>query len=219
MTRVAFFAFLAVALCASGRSFGATVEVAITGTDGRPAAQAVVELSPEASSAKSLPASQLPSQALIDQRDETFIPLVTIIRRGGHVAFRNSDHTMHQVYSFSSIKQFAFEIDKGQTSAPVTFDRHGVAAIGCNIHDHMVTFVYVAKTPWAVSADTQGRAEIRDVPPGNYWVSVWDPQIMPGYHPKAASLQVTDNGAKLSLSIPLLSGNKPGTKRPHAHSY
>ena len=218
MTRGIIFAFLTLAFCLSGNASAATVEVAITGTDGRPAAQAVTELFPETQPI-ALPASRLPSEAIVDQRDETFIPLVTIIRRGGHVSFRNSDHTMHQVYSFSNIKQFAFEVDKGQTSALVAFDRPGVAAIGCNIHDQMVTFVYVADTPWAVSADTNGRAEIRDVPPGHYRVSVWDPQIMPGYHPEAASLQVTNNGAKLSLSIPLLSAGKPGMKHSHTKNY
>lgn len=210
-------AAIACVLCLCGPSFAATVEIAITGTDGRPAVQAVAELFPETQIAA--PASKLPAEALIDQREETFIPLVTIIRRGGHVSFRNSDHTMHQVYSFSDIRQFAFEVDRGQTSKPVTFDTPGVAAIGCNIHDQMVTFVYVAEAPWAVAADTVGHAEIRDVPPGRYRVSVWDPQLMPGFHPEAATITVTDNGAKLALSIPLLDAGMPAKKHAHTKTY
>ncbi len=209
---------LALAFCASTPVWAATVDVNITGSDGRPAAFAVAELFPIESSA-AIPQSHLPAEAIIEQRNETFIPLVTIIRRGGHVVFTNSDHTMHQVYSFSTIKQFAFEIDRGQKSAPMVFDQPGVAAIGCNIHDQMVTFVYVADTPWAVPTDTKGHAEIDQVPPGNYRVSVWDPQLMPGYHPEAASLKVTDNGAKFSLSIPLLAGDTPGMKHAHMQNY
>lgn len=211
------FATITLALCLSRQSLAATVEVAITGTDGRPAVQAVAELFPETQIAG--PASKLPSEALVDQRDETFIPLVTIIRRGGHVSFRNSDHTMHQVYSFSDIKQFAFEVDRGQTSKPVIFETPGVAAIGCNIHDEMVTFVYVAETPWAGGANTNGLAEIRDVPPGRYRVSVWDPQLMPGFHPEAATITVTDNGAKLDISVPLQNAGVPAKKHSHAKSY
>ena len=84
---------------------------------------------------------------MIDQRNETFLPLVTIVRKGGQVIFTNNDTTMHQVYSFSPIKQFDFEIDEGRHSEPVVFDKPGVASIGCNIHDHMITYVYVADTP------------------------------------------------------------------------
>jgi plastocyanin len=210
---------LALAFYASTPSWAATVDVSITGSDGHPAAFAVAELFPQAGSATSMPPSRLPAEAVIDQRNETFIPLVTVIRRGGHVVFNNSDRTMHQVYSFSTIKQFAFEIDQGQKSAPMTFDQSGVAAIGCNIHDQMVTFVYIADTPWAVRMDVEGHAEIDQVPPGDYRVSVWDPQLMPGYHPEAAALKVTDNGAKLSLSIPLLAGDMPGMKHAHTQSY
>ncbi|MGQ0740983.1 MAG: methylamine utilization protein [Alphaproteobacteria bacterium] len=209
---------IALVLCPNAATFAATVEVAVTGTDGSPAAHAVVELLPEGGNTR-VPASQLPLEAIVDQRDETFIPLVTIVRRGGRVASRNSDHTMHQVYSFSDIKRFALEIDRGRTSAPVSFDIPGVAAIGCNIHDHMVTFVYVAETPWAVSADASGQATIRNVSPGRYRVSVWDPQIMPGHHPKAATLNVTDSGAKVSLSIPLLRARHRGVKHPHSKTY
>ena len=195
----------------------ASVDFASTDSDGHPASFAVAELFPLEGAP--LAPSHLPSQAIVDQRDETFIPLVTLIQRGGQVVFTNSDHTMHQVYSFSKIRQFAFEIDKGQKSAPVLFDEPGVAAIGCNIHDQMVTFVYVADTPWAVLMDAQGRARLQGVPAGDYRVSVWDPRLMPGYHPEAASLQVSDNGARFKLSIPLVAGQMPGMKHPHSENY
>ena len=209
---------LALALCASTPVWAASVDVNITSTDGHPAAFAVAELFPMEPAAAT-PASHLSDEAIIDQRDETFFPLVSIIRRGGHVVFTNNDHTMHQVYSFSPIKQFAFELDRGQKSAPVIFDKPGIAAIGCNIHDQMVTFVYVADTPWAVATDANGHAEIAQVPPGKYRVSVWDPQLKPGYHQETISLNVTHGGAKLSLSIPLLAGDPRGMKHSHMQSY
>jgi hypothetical protein len=37
--------------------------------------------------------SRLPFEAVIDQRNETFIPLVTSIWRGARVVFNNSDRT------------------------------------------------------------------------------------------------------------------------------
>src|SRR5207237_4743754 len=128
---------------------------------------AVVELSALAPPA--IAPARLPSgEAIIDQRHETFLPLVTVVRKGGHVIFTNNDSTMHQVYSFSPIKQFAFEIDEGQRSPPVVFDKPGVVAIGCNIHDRMITYVYVADSPLAEKTDRKGLLLFADLPPGRY---------------------------------------------------
>ncbi|MEA2777214.1 MAG: hypothetical protein QOF90_2620, partial [Acetobacteraceae bacterium] len=39
--------------------------------------------------------------ATIDQHEETFVPTVVVVQRGGSVIFHNSDHTRHHIYSFS----------------------------------------------------------------------------------------------------------------------
>jgi plastocyanin len=217
MARLIFTTALCAALFALRPAFAATVEVTVTGTDGRPAEDAVVELSPTAATA-SLPPTHVPAEGIIDQREEMFIPLVTILRKGGHVIFTNNDTTMHQVYSFSPIKQFAFEIDQGQHSAPVVFDQTGVAAIGCNIHDQMITYVYVASTPWIAMTDAKGHVQI-DAPPGSYRATIWDPQSVPGRDPPPQSADVTQGGGKLVAAIPLLPGPLPGKMRKHMQMY
>lgn len=203
------------ALAFSAPAFAGTLKVEITGTDGKPAASAVVELVPDAPQDV---ISHLPNEAIIDQREETFIPLVSLIRRGGRAVFTNHDTTMHQVYSFSPIKQFEFEIDEGQRSAPVVFEKAGVASIGCNIHDQMITFVYVAQSPWAVMTDAQGRAAIADVPSGTYHVNIWHPQLTPGRAPPSVALSVSGAETKFSQAISLLPG-MPGKKHMHMQMY
>jgi plastocyanin len=198
-------------------AFATTVDVTIAGTDGRPAEDAVIELSP-VDAATSLPASHGPAEGTIDQRDETFLPLVTILRKGGHIVFTNNDTTMHQVYSFSAIKQFAFEIDQGQHSAPVVFNQPGVAAIGCNIHDQMITYVYVAAAPWVAMTDDKGHAHI-DVPAGSYRATIWDPQSPAGRAPPVQNVDVTANGGKLVATIALLPGPLPGKMSKHMKMY
>jgi plastocyanin len=190
----------------------ATVDITITDADGRPAANAVVALT---ASGTPEPPSRLPLEGLIDQRNETFLPLVTIVRKGGRVVFTNHDTTMHQVYSFSSIKQFAFEMDEGRRSEPVVFDKPGVASIGCNIHDHMITYVYVAESPWVAQTDAKGHAQIADVPAGNYRVDIWHPRLVPGHPPPSAALAV--NGpSRFAQRIGLLA---PPPKRMHMGTY
>jgi plastocyanin len=217
MARSIYTAVLVAALFACRPAFAATVDVTVTGTDGKPAEDAVVEITP-ADAAALLPPSRVPQEGIIDQRMEMFIPLVTIVRKGGHVIFTNNDTTMHQVYSFSAIKQFAFEIDQGQHSAPVVFDLTGVAAIGCNIHDQMITYVYVAATPWVAMTDAHGRAVI-DAPAGSYRAAIWDPQSVPGRTPPVQDVTVAASGGKLVASIALLPGEMPGKMHMHKQIY
>ena len=193
----------------------ATVDIAVTDSNGAPAAFAVVGLSPEESTA--VPVPHTPEKGVIDQRHETFLPLVVIVRRGGHVVFTNNDATMHQVYSFSPIRQFQFEIDEGQVSKPVEFDKPGVAAIGCNIHDNMVAYVYVADEPFAAVTDATGHAQIADVPEGSYLARTWHPQLRIGRTPPPSHLAVKGDRVKLSLSIPLT--RMPAMSRMHKSDY
>jgi len=193
----------AVACLAGTDTLAATVNLALTTQDSRPAESAVVELVPQSAPQTSAP-SRLPAEAIIDQRHETFIPLVSLLRAGGHVVFTNNDSTMHQVYSFSEIKQFAFEIDEGHHSDPVEFDKPGVSAIGCNIHDQMITYVYVAATPWAAVTDATGMARIADVPAGTYRANIWHPRLKPGQPPPSPVLVVQGENARLSASLALV---------------
>jgi len=216
MTPFLFRAVLFAGVLACSPAFASAVSVEIAGTNGKPAASAVVEFTP--SDGRTMPATQVPTEAIIDQRNETFLPLVSVIRKGGHVVFTNNDTTKHQVYSFSPIRQFEFEIDQGERSKPVVFDQSGVAAIGCNIHDQMITYVYVAATPWVVLTDAQGHAAL-DLPRGTYQVAVWHPQLAPGHAPAPAALTVGGSPAKLTLAISLLAGDMPGMKHMHMQSY
>lgn len=191
-----------------------TVNVSIRDASGRPAENAVVELVPQQSGGAS-GSPNLPEQAIVDQRNETFLPLVSLIRKGGHVVFTNNDTTMHQVYSFADTKQFAFEIDEGQRSAPVVFDRAGVAAIGCNIHDQMITYVYVASEPWALRTDTAGHGQFANVPEGHYRATIWHPQLAAGQSPPSFPLVVSGDASEFSATI-ALSASDPRAKK-HAH--
>src|SRR5258708_345431 len=158
---------LAVAAFARTGALASTVDVTITDESGRPAANAVVQFL----SNKRGAATHVATSEIIDQRHETFLPLVVVVRKGGHVTFTNNDTTMHQVYSFSPIRQFQFVIGKGEASAPVEFGNTGIAAVGCNIHDQMIVFVVVSDATYAVRTDSSGRATIPDVDPGHYSVS------------------------------------------------
>ena len=205
-------------LLLAGPAIASPAEVAVVDKSGRPLADAVVELFAAGSRAGS-PGLQLPTEAFIDQRHETFLPLVTVVRKGGHVIFTNHDTTMHQVYSFSPIKQFAFEIDEGQRSPPVVFDKAGVAAIGCNIHDRMITYVYAAESSLAGMTDSKGSAKFADLPAGKYRGTVWHPQLPQGAALPSFSLVVAASGVRTTVALPVNGAFASAKKTMHMQMY
>jgi len=190
----------------------ATVSVALKDSHGAPASDAVVTLTPASGNL----APRAPDEATIDQRHQMFMPLVVVVRRGGHVVFANNDGTMHQVYSFSPIKRFEQEIEKGKRSQPVVFDKAGIAAIGCNIHDNMIAYVFVTDAPLAAATDAKGAAGIADVPAGAYHVAIWHPRLGQSV---TLDVTVTDAGASIVRSLPLAADKASNAHKQHMQSY
>ena len=140
---------------------------------GQPVADAVVVAVPVDPVA--LPAGRARAEQL-DQIDKEFVPKVKAVFVGSTVAFPNRDSVRHHVYSFSPAKRFELPLYAGVPSQPVLFDRAGVVVLGCNIHDWMVGYIYVAESPWFGKTGADGRVVIADLPPRRYSVRVWHPQ-------------------------------------------
>ncbi|MBA3831532.1 MAG: methylamine utilization protein [Chthoniobacterales bacterium] len=116
-------------------------------------------------------------QAVIDQRDKQFVPYVTALQVGTSVLFPNSDNIRHHVYSFSPAKKFELPLYAGVSADPVLFDKAGFITLGCNIHDWMIAYVAVLTTPYYQITGHQGRAQLKDLPAGQYRVEVWQPSL------------------------------------------
>lgn len=98
--------------------------------------------------------------AIVDQVDKSFMPKQSIIHVGQQVEFPNSDNIRHHVYSFSEAKTFELKLYADRPESPVRFDQHGVVVLGCNIHDAMVGYIYVAASEDAAMTDKQGNASL-----------------------------------------------------------
>jgi len=81
----------------------------------------------------------------------------------------------HHVYSFSAAKPFELKLYGRDETRKVRFDKPGVVAVGCNIHDSMVGFIRVVDTPYAGKSDAAGRVVVRDLPAGPATVTIWHP--------------------------------------------
>lgn len=158
-------ALLVLALLPFGAPFAAaaTLEITVADARGAPVADAVVAALP-----KGGPAALRKREAAVEQRDKAFIPLVSVVQAGTAVQFPNRDPIRHHVYSFSPAKSFELKLYAGTPAAPVVFDKVGEVVLGCNIHDHMLAYIYVVDTPWFAKTDASGKARIEGLPAGDY---------------------------------------------------
>ncbi len=111
------------------------------------------------------------------QQNLQFDPFVLIVPAGASVAFPNRDTVRHQVYSFSPTHPFELKLYGKDESRSVRFDKAGVVALGCNIHDSMVAFIKVVDTPFAAKSDGSGEAVVHGLPGGAVTVHVWHPYL------------------------------------------
>jgi hypothetical protein len=142
----------------------------------------------------------------MDQRSQQFDPTVLAVRSATAVVFPNSDHIRHQVYSSSPAKRFELRLYQGTPSEPVVFDQPGVVVLGCNIHDWMRGYGYVADDPWFAVTDEQGRLSLDQLPAGSFTATPWHPQA-PDMLPQAVGeVQVSAAGAeqRFTLAMQLL---------------
>lgn len=183
----------------------ADLSVAVVDGRGQGVADAVVSVVP-ASPARTYQRSSTPSVSTVDQKDLAFLPYLTVFRPGDAVVFRNSDRTRHHVYSFSPTRQFEFVLSPGQHSPPLVLDKPGVVAVGCNIHDQMIAYLYVSDAPWIGRTAAAGRVVLRGLPPGAYAVHVWQPRMRPGRQDQSQPLRVDSpsDAPALRFSVALL---------------
>ncbi|UDF36146.1 UNVERIFIED_ORG: methylamine utilization protein [Shinella sp. XGS7] len=144
----------------------------IQGVDGAPLADAAVAVE-----ARGLPArAAAGTQADMAQRERQFQPLLLVVQTGTAVNFPNFDTVRHHVYSFSPVKTFDIKLYTGTPAEPVIFDKPGVAALGCNIHDKMSAHIVVVDTPLFGKTDAQGQLRL-DLPAGEHRLRVWHPSL------------------------------------------
>jgi plastocyanin len=114
-----------------------------------------------------------PGRAVMDQRNETFVPHVLAVTVGAIVDFPNSDKTFHNVFSLSRAKRFDLGRYAVGRSKSVRFDRPGLVRVFCDIHSHMNAFVLVLSHPFFDVTEPDGEFRIANVPAGTYTVVAW----------------------------------------------
>ena len=193
------------ALLASLPAHGASLPVSVADGQGTPLEDAVVWLIAKT------PGAQRPRrEGMIEQMNKTFIPTVTVVQVGTQVKFPNRDEVRHHVYSFSPAKRFEIKLYSGTPADPILFDKPGEVVLGCNIHDHMIAYVYVVESPHFAKTGKDGKARMDDVPAGEYELHAWH-YAQSAATPSPQPLRVgSGENVPVTVAIPL----RPMTPRP-----
>ncbi|MFZ6691342.1 methylamine utilization protein [Undibacterium sp. SXout20W] len=190
-----FFTTLLLCIGANNSVFAHTV-VTVTDNSGQTVPDAVVYAEPEFAISNSKPEA-----AVIEQKNKTFIPLVTVVQTGATISFPNNDTVKHQAYSFSPAKTFELKLYSGKPTAPLLFDKAGTVTVGCNIHDQMLAYIHVVNTPFFAKTDVQGNATLPALPAGKYALKVWHYLQAPGSEPQSQALVVAKEVPSISVRL------------------
>ena len=164
---------LAAGLALSAPLVAAPLTVRVVDASGKPVRDAVVSLYPSSGAR----APRAGGRYVVSQQNLQFHPFLSIVPVGADVAFPNLDNTKHHVYSFSPAKRFELKLFAKDQSRSVHLDNPGVVALGCNIHDQMSAFIFVADSAWTARTNGQGIVSFRDAPNAPGRLSVWHPYL------------------------------------------
>lgn len=165
---------LAIVLIFPTHLVAAEMLVTVLDKDKKPLSNMVVEF---ISKDPSIDTSTPPKTAIMKQIDQQFVPHILVINKGTEVQFPDTDDVLHHVYSFSEAKTFEVAIYKEDIKRHITFDKAGIVELGCNIHDWMLGYLYVANSTIFAQTSSSGQASFTNLPLGSYQVKVWHPRL------------------------------------------
>lgn len=183
------------------------LEIKVVDQNGAPVKDAVIAIPEGSITAIS------PEPAIMDQIDVAFVPHVLAIEQGREVIFPNSDDIRHHVYSFSEPKRFEIKLYKGVPKTPITFDQSGLVALGCNIHDSMLGYIFVSPWPEFKITDTSGQVTLSKAVNK---IAVWHPWIPNLTEPMMLELNAQEDVNMFQVTLNL---NKPQPVKRYKKKY
>jgi plastocyanin len=126
---------------------------------------------------------------VVDQRGCLYHPHVAAVMVNQPVKFVNSDPEPHNVHGRPTVlSAWNFIISRQGASRTMTFDKPEVGIpMGCDIHPWMRAYLTVVDNPYFGVTGPEGTVTLRQVPPGEYVVAVWQEKL--GMQEQSVKLQ------------------------------
>lgn len=181
-------------------ALAAEFRVNVADSKGAALPDAVVMLAPKFELTRPIPVRE---KAEVRQQGTMFAPFVLPVSTGTNVSFPNFDKFRHHVYSFSKAKRFEIRLYGKDESNFIVFDKPGVVALGCNIHDNMLAYVYVTDAPIFATTDAEGTVIFDGLEPGTYQMTSWHPGVSKKGPPAPKDVEVTQTAISEQIKLQL----------------
>lgn len=112
---------------------------------------------------------------VIDQRGCGFQPRVLGIQTGQTLRVTNSDPVTHNIHPLAEVNR-EWNHSQGAGDPPLSrrfVKQEAMIRVKCNIHSWMRGWIGAIDHPYYATSGTDGRFEIRNIPPGNYVLEAW----------------------------------------------
>ncbi len=119
-----------------------------------------------------------PGEVTFDQKGCDYVPHVLAFPAGSTVDIVNSDGILHNIHTYST-KNPSFNMAQPKFKKVIKqkVDQPEVIKVTCDAHGWMRGWWYVTDTPYYAVTDDKGNFTIKDVPPGNYTIEVWQEKL------------------------------------------
>jgi plastocyanin len=119
-----------------------------------------------------------PGDVTFDQKGCDYVPHVLAFPAGSTVNIVNSDGILHNIHTYST-KNPSFNMAQPKFKKVIKqkVDQPEVIKVTCDAHGWMRGWWYVTDTPYYAVTDDKGNFTIKDVPPGNYTIEVWQEKL------------------------------------------
>jgi plastocyanin len=129
-----------------------------------------------------------------DQRGCVYQPHVLAFPAGSTVEVLNSDDLLHDLRTYSKLNPpLNLAQPKSVKSIKLVIEKSELIEVGCYIHSWMHAWWYVAANPYYAISAADGSFAIRNLPQGNYTVSVWHERLGRQEQPATVKSGATTN--------------------------
>ena len=122
-----------------------------------------------------------PETVKFDQQGCQYVPHVLAFPVGSTVQVVNSDGILHNIHTYSeknpSFNMAQPKFKKVITVQPDQLKEPELIKVTCDAHGWMKGWWFVAGNPYYAVTDDSGNYTIKDVPPGDYTIQVWQEKL------------------------------------------
>jgi plastocyanin len=119
-----------------------------------------------------------PQEVQFNQKGCDYVPHVLAFPAGSTVDIINSDGILHNIHTVSTVNPpFNEAQPKFKKVIKQTIEKPEVIKVNCDAHGWMHGYWVATDTPYFAVTDDKGNYTIKDVPPGDYTVEVWQEKL------------------------------------------